>query len=219
MKRSDYFALLFVAAVLIIFIIPSSRLAYNQAYAAMPVILSFVKFAVLATFGEMLILRLFRGRYNQPGFGLFPKAMVWGVLGISLYLAFTIFYGGVSWLLFKGGEPGSNFMKLVHSFSISFFMNIFYAPVLMTAHHISDRFIANNGGKFPLSKFRLLPLLQQIDWEKLWGFVIKKTIPLFWIPIHTITFLLPEQYRILIAALLSIVLGLFLATTKKASKS
>ncbi len=215
MKRSDFYALLFIAAVLTFFILPSSRLAYNQAYEAMPIILSFVKFALLATFGEMLILRLFRGSYNQTGFGLLPKAMVWGVLGISLYLAFTIFYGGVTWLLFRGGEPESNVMRVVHSFSISFFMNIFYAPVLMTAHHISDRYIANQGGKFPISKFRVMPLLQQIDWEKLWGFVIKKTIPLFWIPIHTITFLLPEQYRILIAAVLSIVLGLFLATTKK----
>ena len=217
MKRSDLFAVLFIVGVLTLFILPESRLYYNHAYYKFPIILSFLKFALLATFGEMLILRLFKGNYNEKGFGLLPKAIVWGVLGISLYFAFTIFYGGVTWLLFKGGMPESSAMKLLHSFSISFFMNIFYAPILMLTHHISDRYIANNNGYFPVAQFRTMTLLKQIDWDKMWGFVIKKTIPLFWIPVHTITFLLPEQYRILIAAVLSIVLGLFLATTKKTS--
>jgi hypothetical protein len=215
MKRSDVLAVLFIAVVLLIFLLPESRGMYNNVYAKHPIILSFIKFALLATFGEMLILRLFKGDYNQKGFGLVPKAFVWGVLGISLYFAFTIFYGGVTWLLFKGGKPETVAWQLLHSFSISFFMNIFYAPVLMLAHHVTDRFIANNNGTFPVTRFRMYTLLQQIDWDKMWNFVIKKTIPLFWIPVHTITFLLPEQYRILIAAVLSIVLGLFLATTKK----
>ena len=215
MKRTDLLALLFVGTIISIFIFPESRTYYNAAYVKVPILLSFIKFALLATFGEMLILRLFTGSYNNSKFGLIPKTIVWGFLGISLYFAFTIFYGGVTWLIFKGGHAESIGMKLLHAFSISFFMNIFYAPILMLTHHISDRFIANNNGSFPIRKFRTMTLLQQIDWDKMWGFVIKKTIPLFWIPVHTITFLLPEQYRILIAAVLSIVLGLFLATTKK----
>jgi hypothetical protein len=215
MKRSDLFAILFVVSILMIFILPESRLTYNLAYEKFPIVLSFLKFALLATFGEMLILRIFRGTYNEKKFGLLPKTIVWGVLGISLYFAFTIFYGGVTWLLFEGGRPETAAMKLIHSFSISFFMNIFYAPVLMLTHHVTDRFILNNNGKFPVRNFQTMVLLKQIDWDKMWGFVIKKTIPFFWIPVHTITFLLPEQYRILIAAVLSIVLGLFLATSKK----
>ncbi|GAB1473896.1 hypothetical protein MASR2M69_13370 [Bacteroidota bacterium] len=39
-------------------------------------------------------------------------------------------------------------------------------------------------------------------------FVVGKTIPLFWIPAHTITFLLPDTYKVIFAASLSIVLGL-----------
>jgi hypothetical protein len=35
-----------------------------------------------------------------------------------------------------------------------------------------------------------------------------KAILLFWIPAHTITFLAPEEYLVVIAALLSIALGL-----------
>jgi hypothetical protein len=49
----------------------------------------------------------------------------------------------------------------------------------------------------------------------MWGFVFKKTIPFFWIPAHTITFLLPPQYRVLYAALLSVVLGILLGVAGK----
>ncbi len=40
---------------------------------------------------------------------------------------------------------------------------------------------------------------------------MKKTIPLFWIPAHTITFLLPEEFRVLFAAVLSVMLGVLLS--------
>jgi len=42
-----------------------------------------------------------------------------------------------------------------------------------------------------------------------------KTIPMFWIPAHTITFLLPSEFRVLAAAFLSIALGAILAFAKK----
>jgi prepilin signal peptidase PulO-like enzyme (type II secretory pathway) len=45
--------------------------------------------------------------------------------------------------------------------------------------------------------------------------VVLKTIPLFWIPVHTITFMLPPHYRVVIAAYLSIVLGVFLVYSNK----
>jgi hypothetical protein len=41
--------------------------------------------------------------------------------------------------------------------------------------------------------------------------VFKKTIPFFWYPAHTITFLLPSEQRVLFAALLGIALGVLLA--------
>jgi hypothetical protein len=44
-----------------------------------------------------------------------------------------------------------------------------------------------------------------------WNFVFKKTIPLFWFPAHTITFLLPSQFQVLFAALLGVALGVILA--------
>jgi len=53
--------------------------------------------------------------------------------------------------------------------------------------------------------------LQEINWKVQWNFVFKKTIPFFWIPAHTGVFLMPAEYRILAAAVLSIVLGVILA--------
>jgi hypothetical protein len=50
-----------------------------------------------------------------------------------------------------------------------------------------------------------------MDWAVQWNFVLKKTIPLFWIPAQTITFLLPPEVQILFAALLGVVLGILMA--------
>jgi len=57
--------------------------------------------------------------------------------------------------------------------------------------------------------------LESIDWSRMWNFVFKKTIPFFWIPAHTITFLLPAQYRTAFAALLSVALGILLGIAGK----
>jgi hypothetical protein len=54
-------------------------------------------------------------------------------------------------------------------------------------------------------------IFKEINWKVQWNFVFKRTIPLFWIPAQTITFLLPEEFRVLFAAFLGIVLGVLLA--------
>ena len=51
----------------------------------------------------------------------------------------------------------------------------------------------------------------KVNWDMQWNFVIKKTIPLFWFPAHTITFILPANLQVLFAALLGVALGLILA--------
>jgi hypothetical protein len=53
--------------------------------------------------------------------------------------------------------------------------------------------------------------LAHLNWNVQWSFVFKRTIPLFWIPAHTITFMLPDEYRVLFAAALGIALGVILA--------
>lgn len=214
----DVGAGLFIAAVAAIFIHPLTYSHYSELYLRFPATLSFLKFAVLATFGEMLVARMRTGSYLPPQFGLLPKAIVWGFLGVSIWIAFGIFSYGVTGIFFAGSTPENTGMLLLNAFCISFFMNIIFAPMMMMTHHLTDTYIAQNAGKFPLRGFTLLPLLKSIDWERMWGFVYKKTIPFFWIPAHTITFLLPGHARVLFAALLGIVLGVLLAVASLKSQ-
>jgi hypothetical protein len=103
--------------------------------------------------------------------------------------------------------------RVLLAFAISTFLNMFYAPVLMVTHRISDLYIASAGGdrRQLLRVPDMTRLLASIDWNSMWGIVLKKSIPLFWIPAQTINFLLPGEFRILVAALYSTVLGVILA--------
>ena len=69
--------------------------AYVALTDAHPFAAGFCKFALLATFGESLAQRMLLGRYLPPRFGLVPRALAWGVLGICITLAFMIFSAGV----------------------------------------------------------------------------------------------------------------------------
>jgi len=204
LKKSDFAAIILGILIAFFFIYGPFRALYITAYNSNPILVSFIKFSLLATSGEMLVHRIKKGIYYNREFGVLPKMIIWGFLGVFIYLAFGIFSIGVS-ELFKTGE-----YKLLNAFLISFFMNIIFAPVMMIIHHLTDLHIAGESGKFNIKTFSPLALLKSADWDKMWSFVYKKTIPFFWIPAHTITFLLPVQYRTLFAALLSIALGLLL---------
>lgn len=202
-------------------LVPGAFDAYRQVNVAHGYLLSFVKFALLATFGECLALRLTSGRYLRPGFGLVPKMLVWGVLGLIIKAAFVIFATGTPNVLASLGVPlsrevvgaGLSAEKILLAFSISLTMNVIFAPVLMTLHKITDTHIHQAGGtlRASLSGIDFAAILKQIDWAVMWNFVFKRTIPFFWIPAHTITFLLPAEFQIIFAALLGVTLGLILA--------
>ncbi len=99
-------------------------------------------------------------------------------------------------------------------------MNLIFSPFLMVIHKISDLHIMENSGS--LSACLSSPLnfgkrLVNLDWNLMWSFLFKKTIPLFWVPAHTITFMLAPEYRVLFAAMHGVMLGVLmsLATKKK----
>lgn len=222
MKKQDIYILLFIAAIFAPFLASRSLYdLYSGLYGKWPFLLSFIKFALLATTGELIGLRIRTGSYNTSGFGLLPRALVWGFLGMTIQAAFLIFSRGVPQLLvFAGfshaGEQMSGSLtagKVGVAFAISLFLNIFYAPVLMALHKVTDSHIEIKGGTMKgfFSRMDVTAILEDIDWNMLWGFVIKKTIPLFWIPAQTINFLLPEQFRVLVAAIYGIILGIILA--------
>ncbi len=188
---------------------------YTKVIIAHPFITSFVKFGILATLGEIIAFKIRTKEMPDKTFGLLPKAVVWGFLGIFILFAFKIFASGVpkiaGKLLYLSGNDQVD--KVLTAFYISFFMNIIFAPVMMIIHKITDIKIEQGKGKFSslIYSVDVKTALTIVNWDKMWGFVIKKTIPIFWIPAHTITFLLPPAFRILFAAILSVILGIILA--------
>ena len=96
-------------------------------------------------------------------------------------------------------------------------MNGIFAPVFMTFHKITDTHILACGGSLRalLTPIPMARILTQLNWSAQWHFVFQKTIPLFWVPAHTITFLLPSEARVLFAALLGVALGVLLAVAAR----
>lgn len=227
MKRTDVIVLLVVIAFLApFFLYPSVFEWYRSFNSDHAYLASFLKFALLATFGESIGLRIRTGRYIRPGFGLFPRAIVWGFLGIVLKTAFVIFAEGSPsvlqsmGILFPDPNPADilrqshfSWVKLVSAFSAGFFLNIFFAPVFMVFHRISDMHITTTGGTLSgfFSPIYFRKSFADLDWDSMWNFVLKKTIPFFWIPAQTLNFMLPEEWRILVAAIYSIILGILLS--------
>ena len=225
MKKNDFLVILIVFAVLSPFLLFKSVYeTYNHLNSSHGIVMSFLKFAILATFGESIALRIKSGVYNENGFGLFPRAIVWGFLGITIKMAMVIFASGVpvflKYLGFQNPEihPGDiGIQSIFVAFTISSTMNLIYAPVMMTVHKITDIHILTNGGTIK-GLLRPIPIgliFKQIDWDRQWNFVFKKTIPFFWIPAHTITFLLPIDFQVLFAALLGVALGVILSFSSK----
>jgi hypothetical protein len=215
MLLGDGIAILIALAIAAFFVFPGTREMYLSANSAAPALLSFLKFAILATGGEILAWRLKKNSYSLKGFGLLPKTILWGIFGIIIYWAFTIFANGAPRIfpfLTTLSEP---FKNILTALTISVFLNLIFSPVFMMTHHISDTFINDNHGTLPLRKFNMLTALKRIDWERMWGFVYSKTIPFFWIPAHTITFMLPSEYRMIFAAALSVFLGLILGSVNR----
>lgn len=230
MKIKDLvFAGIFLIIFIPFFIFPEAFEWFKTMTTEHGVLMSMLKFSILATLGECLGLRIKTGNYYYKGFGVLPRAVVWGFLGMFIFFAFFIFKAGVSAMLenvfglegavaaLKGDFTTT---KLLTSFFVSAFLNIIFAPVMMTFHKITDSHIERNGGKL-LCLTKCIPMGQimtDINWKVQWGFVFKKTIPFFWIPAHTITFILPGEFQVLFAALLGVVLGVILAVASQMGK-
>lgn len=184
--------------------------------------MSFIKFGILATTGEIIGLRIRTGGYHIKNFGIVPRAIVWGLLGLAINMAFIIFATGTPAFMEYMGLSGAvsafkstNFsaLHLFTAFCTSAAMNLIFAPVMMTIHKVTDEHITRTEGSFLkfLKPIKVRSIFNSINWDVMWSFVFKKTIPLFWIPAHTITFMLPSNYRVLMAAFLGIALGVILA--------
>ena len=230
MKKGDLILAALFLMIFLPFIFAESLFdQYRDLNKAYPYILSFVKFFILASLGEILGHRIKTGGYYLKGFGLIPRAIVWGFLGLSIKMAFVIFGQGAPHMLqtmglnFPTDNPADilernflsegSWLQFLSAFTVSTTLNVFFAPVFMTVHKITDTHILMNKGKL-LMCFRpiqIRKIITEMNWSVQWNFVFKKTIPLFWIPAQTVNFLLPGEYRVLVAAIYSIILGIILA--------
>jgi hypothetical protein len=82
------------------------------------------------------------------------------------------------------------------AFAVSVFTNILFGPQMMAFHRLEDNLILGNNGFQGITK---------AWWTLVW----------FWIPAHTITFMLPPNFQIGLAAAWSLVLGLIMGFSKK----
>ncbi len=169
----------------------------------------FIKFFVLASIGDLLSSFLKHKSFHIPSFFL-VRAVIWGFIGILIVLMFPLYSTGVVTLFDQGLLPfDSSFSRALFT---SIFMNITFGAMMMLAHFTSDGYLDHR--KEQLS---FVMTMNKLDYVGFINRTFFKVIPLFWIPAHTITFLLPDEYRVLFAATLGIALGFLLGLAKRGS--
>ncbi len=108
-------------------------------------------------------------------------------------------------------------------FYLSLFMNATFGVALMIGHRIGDDYlkiydlkiisILKNLHRFPWDFFSAA---KNINWHTMK--IPLYALPIFWLPAHTITFSLPSDYRVGMAAVLGIVLGIILGYSSRIKK-
>ncbi len=214
MKKGDFIWGGLLLIWVVILAVPALRTVFMDITESYPYISGFFKFFILATMGDILGGRILNGRWLIPK-GVAYKAAVWGVIGMMITLSFTVYSEGVAAAQHIGRLPfeGSVF---AHAFLTSTVMNLTFAPFMFLFHKFAELYIdvkCSRSGKVTMAE-----LIGKVDFNGLIGFSMVKTIPLFWIPCHTIVFLMPSQYRVIASAFLSIALGLLLAISKKSKQ-
>ncbi len=160
---------------------------------ANPILSTIIQFAILGTIGEIISKWLVQKNFKYPF--TFPmtlwKMAVWAALGVGTKYAFQGFSGFVNALMAKNMWPDFQAGTFGYAFSLSALMNLQFGLFLVIMHRVLDN----------------LP-----EKKKNWKNLDKSMYSLlwFWIPAHTVTFLVPDALRIGLAALWSIALGLIL---------
>ena len=191
MKKQDfYFAGAIILFFLPFFIFQPLYDFYKVFNAEHPFIISFIKFAILSTLGEVIGLRIRTGQYHQRGFGLLPRALVWGFLGIGIKMSFIIFGTGAPHILttlgfqFPTDNPADilnqnffatfSWLQLLTAFTVSITMNTFFAPIFMSFHKITDTHILATGGTLRgfFTPIPMATIMQNMNWSVQWNFEI-----------------------------------------------
>lgn len=190
----------------LILIFPSSREIFKGLSSTHPYIMGFIKFALLATAGELIASSIRAGKATVP-VKIISRFVIWGLIGIWITFMMKVYSTAAAALMAQNMLPGGEnaFLRALYT---SVMMNTTFGPTFMAIHKCSDQWLFLKHNKSDTS---LKSVVGSIDWSAFVSFTLFKTVPLFWIPAHTITFLLPSQYQVMMAAALSLVLGLILS--------
>jgi len=212
MKKGDFIWIAIIAGVVLFLLFPKTNEIFVTTTHAHPFIMSFIKYGLLATMGELLGRRIIAGDWAKPD-GLTARIFVWGIIGICMMVMFNVFVVGTIWLLEHGILPGQG-SNIARAFWTSFIATYAFGPTFMLFHRCTDTYIDHRFGPEKKS-LSINEILTKIDYVNLVGFVMVKTLTFFWIFANFITFMVPAEYRILCAAFMSIFLGLILAGASK----
>ncbi|MBL8965556.1 MAG: hypothetical protein JNG85_01035 [Spirochaetaceae bacterium] len=158
---------------------------------------AFIQFALLGTLGEVLGILSAKRHPSNRALEWLAKALVWGFLGILVKYSFTGFKGFLAALVDKGFLPQAcEEITILRALSLSILTNSMFGPLLMVLHRTTDNLISRSKGYAGIEKS-----LATLAW--------------FWVPAHTVTFALPYEYQIGLAALWSVALGLIMGFTKR----
>ena len=195
---------------IVMLVVQPSREFYLEITKPQKYLSGFFNFAILATMGDLLAGRIGIGKWTFKITTIF-KMLVWGFIGLGVTLFFGLMLNGVTAMQNANLLPfkGNNF---AHAFMSAVLINISFGPAMFIFHKFTDAYIEAKYTKKPAD---LNSLTDRIDWKTFFKFTVLTTVPFFWIPCHTVDFLLPDEYKVLVAAFLSIALGLILSLRKK----
>ncbi len=161
-----------------------------------PIISAMIQFALLGTLGEMISRWIHAKKLYLP-FKLTEtlyKMVEWAILAIMIKYAFAGFKGFVA--ILEKGHYLPTLTPFTKALAISVSVNLQFGLLLVLVHRLLDNLYTRQQNWSGIDKG---------FYSLLW----------FWIPAHTITFMLPKHYQIGLAALWSVVLGVILGYIKK----
>ncbi len=163
-----------------------------------PILSAAIQFGILGTLGEIISFSLRAKKFSLPCClpRLLLKVAAWALLGVIIKYGFAGMKGFVAALADHGMLPAGAAAGFGRALTISIVTNLLFGPQMMFFHRLEDNLI---DWKWDTSG------LTTAWWTLIW----------FWIPAHTVTFMLPAACQIGLAALWSIVLGLILGFVKK----
>ncbi len=163
-----------------------------------PLLSAAIQFGILGTLGEFISHKIKTKSFS--GFGTLLQVMLkilgWALLGIIIKYGFTGMKSFVNGLFEHDMLPIFLNDGVGLAFTVSVFTNVLFGPQMMAIHRFTDNLILKRKGYEGI--------------QKAWF-----TLIWFWIPAHTITFSLPKDFQIGLAAVWSVVLGIIMGMSMK----